>query len=169
MMAHEKKNEDGIGKLNELIHGIRFAMLTSTDGGGHLHSRPMTTQRIEFDGDLWFFTGRSTSKVDEIARDGQVNVSYAAPEESRYVSISGTARVVDDHERMEDLWNPAYEAWFPDGLEDPDLVLVKVDVEEAEYWDSPSNAMVKLAGFVKGLAGGERYDGENEKIDFGRS
>lgn len=166
-MAHDENHSKGVAKLGDLIKDIRFAMLTTADDQGHLRSRPMTTQHREFDGDLWFFTGRSTPKVGDISHDQKVNVSYAAPDDDRYVSISGIAQIVEDREKMKEFWNPAYKVWFPDGVEDPDLVLVKVEVEEAEYWDAPSNAMVKLFGFVKALATGGEYDqGENARIDL---
>jgi general stress protein 26 len=128
----------------------------------------MATQETEFDGDLWFFTDAGSPKVDEVERDERVNVSYAAPDDNRYVSISGTARLVRDRAKIKELWNPVLKAWFPEGLDDPDLALLRVRVEKAEYWDSPSSKMVQLAGFVKAIATGKRADdiGENEKIDL---
>ena len=164
-MAHEKTD---IEKIRDLIKDIRFAMLTTIDADGSLRSRPMGTQEAEFDGDLWFFTGASSPKVDEVERDERVNLSYAAPDDNRYVSISGTARLVRDRAKAKELWNPVLKAWFPDGLDDPDLALLRVRVEKAEYWDAPSSKMVQLAGFVKAIVTGQRADdmGENEKIDL---
>jgi general stress protein 26 len=164
-MAHEKTD---IEKIRDLIKDIRFAMLTTIDTDGSLRSRPMATQETEFDGDLWFFTPAGSPKVDEVERDERVNVSYAAPDDNRYVSISGTAQLVRDRAKMKELWNPVLKAWFPEGLGDPDLALLRVRVEKAEYWDSPSSKMVQLAGFVKAIATGKRADdiGENEKIDL---
>ena len=60
---------------------------------------------------------------------------------------------------MEELWNPILKAWFPDGLETPDLCLLKVNVEEAEYWDSSSSTLVQIAGFVKAMVTGQQADG----------
>lgn len=163
----ENENNDGIAKLAELIEGIQFAMLTTIDEEGMLRSRPMTTQQTTFDGDLWFFTCGTSPKAYEIATERRVNVSFAAPEDHRYVSISGIARIVRDRAKMEELWNPAYKAWFPKGLDDPDIALLKIDAEKAEYWDSPSSTMVQIFGFVKALATGQQYDaGENEKLDL---
>jgi general stress protein 26 len=163
-MAHEKTD---IETLRDLIKGIRFAMLTTIDEEGFLHSRPMATQQAEFDGDLWFFTGAASPKVGEVQRDERVNLSYADPDDNRYVSLSGAARLVRDPVKAKELWNPALKAWFPDGLDDPNLALLRVRVEKAEYWDSPSSKMVQLAGFIKAVATGKPYDGgENEKIDL---
>ncbi len=68
---------------------------------------------------------------------------------------------------MEELWNPILKAWFPEGLDDPNICLLKVNVEQAEYWDSPSSTLVQIGGFVKALVTGQRADGgENEKINL---
>ncbi|HEX8368117.1 MAG TPA: pyridoxamine 5'-phosphate oxidase family protein [Pyrinomonadaceae bacterium] len=162
----EDKRQESIRKLNDLIKDVEVAMLTTIDWG-ILRSRPMQTQEFDFDGDLWFFTSSETHKTEEIEKDRRVNVSYAAPDSNTYVSVTGTAEIVKDRAKIEELWNPIYKAWFPDGLEDPNLVLLKVGVEQAEYWDSPSSTLVQLAGFVKAMVTGERADGgENRKINL---
>ena len=162
----ENTRQDAIKKLNDLIESIDFAMLTTIDGGV-LRSRPMSTQDFEFDGDLWFFTSSKTHKIEEIEKDNRVNVSYAAPESNTYVSVSGTAEIVKDQAKIDEYWNPILKAWFPEGKDSPDLVLLKVVVEQAEYWDSPSSTIVQVAGFLKALATGESADGgENKKIDL---
>ena len=166
-MASQTGRDAAVQKLGAMIKDIKIAMLTTVDADGSLRSRPMATQSTDFDGDLWFFTRADSPKVDEVRRDEAVNLSYAAPAKQRYVSISGTARLVRDRAKAEELWNPLLKAWFPQGLDDPDLALLKVAVEKAEYWDSPSSTMVHLVGFVKALATGQPYKpGENEKIDL---
>lgn len=158
--------QESIEKLNELIENIEIAMLTTIDGGV-LRSRPMRTMEAEFDGDLWFFTSSETHKDDEIKKDNRVNVSYAAPDKNTYVSVSGRAEIVRNREKIEEFWNPLFKAWFPEGLDDPSLILLKISVEQAEYWDSPSSAFVQIAGFLKAIATGTRADyGENEKLDL---
>lgn len=158
--------EEAVTKLKELIDGIDFCMLTTIDGG-HLRSRPMSTQEFEFDGDLWFFTSDQTHKIEEIQRDNRVNVSYSEPGKDRFVSVSGGAEIVRDRAKIEELWSPVLNAWFPEGLDDPSLCLMKVSVEQAEYWDTPSGKIVQLVGFVKALATGEQIQtGENEKLSF---
>lgn len=156
--------QEKIKKLGELMKDIDFAMLTTVDDdSGLLHSRPMSTQEVEFDGDLWFFTAVDTGKVSDIRRESQVNLSYAQPDKHRYVSVSGTAVVVNDRAKMEELWSPVYKAYFPEGLDDPNLRLLKVSVQEAEYWES--NGLIPTAiAFVQALAGKEVEMGENEKV-----
>ncbi len=131
--------------------GSDFCMLTTMDSG-YLRSRPMSTQEFGFDGDLWFFTSDNTHKVEEIAKDNRVNVAYAKPDDNTYVSVSGRGEVSEDREKIEEYWSPILKVWFPEGLDDPRLCLLKVSVEQAEYWDAPSSKIVQLVGFVKALA-----------------
>ncbi|MBC7929680.1 MAG: pyridoxamine 5'-phosphate oxidase family protein [Rubrivivax sp.] len=167
MMDEKKDRDEQIKKLAEMVKEIDFAMLTTVEPDGTLRSRPMSTQKIEFDGDLWFFTNASTPKVDDIGHEQNVNVSYARPEEQQYVSVSGKAQLVRDRAKIEELWNPAYKAWFPEGLDDPDLALLKVVAEKAEYWDGNSSVVAHLVGLVKAVATGTAYHGgENEKLDL---
>ncbi|HVE56672.1 MAG TPA: pyridoxamine 5'-phosphate oxidase family protein [Pyrinomonadaceae bacterium] len=162
----EDKRQESIEKLKGLIEDIDFAMLT-THANGKLRSRPMSTQEFEFDGDLWFFTSDQTHKVEEIEKDNEVNVAYSKPEDNVYISVSGTASIVKDRDKIEELWNPILKAWFPKGLDDPSLCLLKVSVEEAEYWDSPSSTLVQIAGFVKALVTGQSADGgDHGKVNF---
>lgn len=153
-----------IEKLRELIKNIDIAMLTTVDANGSLRSRPMGTQQAEFDGDLWFFTSEDTPKVDEIKREHQVNVSYADTSGQRYVSVSGVGVIVNDKAKMKELWSPIYKAYFPDGLDDPKLRLLKIEVHQAEYWTMSGGLIATAIAFVQNLAGHETELGENEKI-----
>jgi general stress protein 26 len=161
-MTNNKK--EAIEKLNELMKDIKTAMLTTIDGGV-LRSRPMATQEIDDDATLWFLTGATTHKDEEIKKDSRVNVSYAAPDDNTYVSVSGTGETYHDQAKIDELWNPFYKAWFPEGKEDPNIRVLKVRIEQAEYWDSPSSTFVQVAGFLKAMVTGKQADGgENEKI-----
>jgi general stress protein 26 len=156
----EVHTETDFDKLDKLIRGIKFAMMTTIDGTGALQSRPMTTQKQPegraFDGTLWFFSSGRTSPVQEIAHDTRVNLAYASADDSRFVSIAGTATISRDREMMKQLWSDIYKAWFPQGLDDPDICLLKVTAERAEYWEPPSGKMVQLLGILKAAATGER-------------
>ncbi len=156
-----------IKKLHDMVKDIRFAMLTTVEEDGTLRSRPMATQEFEFDGDLWFFTSADATKVNEVQHEHHVNVSYAEPKDQKYVSVSGTAQLIRDKSKIEELWNPLFKAWFPDGLNDPQLSLLKVSVDKAEYWDSPSSKVVRLLGFAKALVTGKQIGnpGDNAKIE----
>jgi general stress protein 26 len=156
MTTHEQ-HEENVRKLREMIKGIEFAMLTTVEDDGSLRSRPMAAQKVEFDGDLYFFTKSRAAKVDEVENDRQVCVSYAAPDEQRYVSMSGVARLLRDRTKMEEFWFGDLETWFPHGLEDPELALLWISVTQAEYWEGPFGMLVFLPR-VKKMAAGVEFE-----------
>jgi general stress protein 26 len=157
--------QDAIAHLGKLIHGIKVAMMTTVEADGSLRSRPMWTHERDFDGELWFFTREHSAKVDEVERDHHVNLAYAEPSKDSFVSVSGRCRLVLDKQKARELWNPTLKAWFPQGLEDPELALLCVKVEKAEYWDTANSRMVQLIGLAKAVLTGEAYPpGDNEKI-----
>lgn len=158
-----------IQKLRELIKDIDYCMLTTVDDDGCLRSRPMASNgQIDANGDLWFFTYASSHKVVEVDRQNQVNVSFSDPKKQQYVSLSGTAEIVRDRAKMQQLWKPELKAWFPQELNEPDIALLKVNAEKAEYWDAPAGWVAKTLGFIKAVTTGEKAgSGENAKISLG--
>lgn len=130
----DERHGDALAELWSLIRDVRIAMLTTVGADGRLHSRPMATQQVEADEVLWFFSAKDSHKIEELTENQHVELTYAAPDRDLYVSASGRAQVVDDRSRMRELWNPAVQAWFPDGPADPNLCLLRVDLDEAEYW-----------------------------------
>ena len=161
-MNHNR--EEAINKIRKLTEGIDFCMLTTSDGGV-LRSRPMSTQQADFDGNLWFFTSDATHKIEEIEKDDRVTAAYSDPSNNTFVSISGRASISKDKAKMNELWSPVLKAWFPEGLDDPKLCLLKVEAEQAEYWEGSSSTIVQLFGMVKAIATGQEADyGENKKL-----
>jgi general stress protein 26 len=152
-------------KVAELLKGERFGFLTTVMKDGRLASRPMTLQEVEFDGDLWFFAERESSPVRNITDSPQVNVGVGSG--GTWVSLTGDAVVVTDAAKKRELWNSAVGAWFPQGPDDDSVVLLKVQAESAEYWDSPGGRLATAFSFVKAKITGERIEGgENEKVDL---
>jgi len=142
-------------KLWKMIKDIKFAMLTTRHGNGHLHARPMTTQNKELGGDdsLWFFMSKKSDPVDDLRTDSTVGVVYADPGSDTYVSVSGSAAEVDDLAKKRELWNKIAEAWFQGGPTDPDLALVQVRIAHADYWDVPESKLVQLYAMAKAAVG----------------
>jgi len=153
-----ESRQDEIKKLGELMKHFRVAMLTNVNDEGRLHSRPMGVMDVEFDGDIWFFTQEHSPKVGEMRRDWDVNVSFCDEGKQRYISVAGKAMLIDDREKMKELWTPMLKAWFKDGLDDPELALLKINVESAEYWDGPNSKIVQLFGMVAAAVTGKEFD-----------
>ena len=163
--AEAVNRQADVQKLGEMIKDIRIAMLTTMDEQGVLHSRPMATQQVEFDGDVWFFTSQETGKVGDITEYRQVNLAYVSTSDERYVSVMGNAEIINDVFKMKALWKPVMKAWFPEGLDDPNLRLIRVSAEKAEYWESNGGKAGSLLSIVKNLVTGSTgAEGKNEKI-----
>ena len=108
-----------------------------------------------------------SASVTEISKLPKVNVSFADPDNQHYVSITGKAQLVRDRNKIDELWRPEFKMWFPEGKEDPDIALLRVNLEKAEYWDSPSSTIGYALNFVSSLVSGKEADhGENRKIEF---
>lgn len=157
---------DPKAKLRELIKDIRIGMLTTVDQDGSLRSRPMAVQQVDGDESLWFFTRADSPKVDEVQQeDEHVNASFAEPKKNDYVSVSGTATLVHDKAKVKELWSEHLKTWFPKGVDDPQIALLKVKPDKAEYWDAPSSTVVYLYGYAKAkLTGKSPKPGEHEKV-----
>lgn len=170
-LTHTPNAETGgeaLTKLLEMIADIQVAMLTTVEEDGYLRSRPMMTQDTEFDGALWFFSSRHDGKAEDLEKDSRVNLAYAMPDKQRYVSVSGLAEIIQDDAKKKELWKEVYRAWFPKGVDDPSIALLKVYVDKAEYWDAPSSRFVEIVGFAKAVLTGQRYnpDDSHDKIVF---
>jgi general stress protein 26 len=165
--ASHSENQS-LQKLRDLIKDIDFCMLTTLEDDGCLRSRPMSTNsEVEENGDLWFFTYASSHKVTEINRHNQANVSFSAPDKQCYVSLSGTAELVQDRAKIQELWKPELKAWFPKELNEPEIALLKVSATKAEYWDAPAGWVAKTIGLVKAVTTGEKENStENAKLNL---
>lgn len=141
---------DPVQTLLEKTEKAGIAMLATTDAADRIVSRPMAIQEIEEDHTIWFITKVSTPKIGEVTGGQPVNVSVA--EKGFWASIAGTATAVGDVERKKRYWSKTTEAFFGESKpEDPDIVLLKVEPETGEYWDSPglpATAVEVIKGMV---------------------
>ena len=167
-MADHAQHQEAVKKIAALIKEIDFGMLTTVDAEGRLNSRPMSTnKKVEFDGDVWFFTYGESPKVHQIETKPHVNVAFSDPKSQTYVSLSGRAELVRDKAKIEELWEPALKAWFPKGVDEPDIALIKVNADQAEYWDAPSSPIAHLISLAKvAVTGQAAQPGENEKVSL---
>jgi general stress protein 26 len=158
-----------VADLADKIRPVRSAMFTTVDQHGHLTSQPMTNQQVDADGGLWFYTSTTTDLWENIAANPEVNLSFSEPADNLYVSVSGVAERVVDPSRIHELWNPMVAAWFPNGVDDPHVVLVRVAARTVQYWDSNANTMTHMFELAKAAITGEKPEidpGEHGKIQL---
>jgi general stress protein 26 len=162
-------------KLRALIDDIAVAMVVTVTPDGALRSRPMLTQDVEEEGELWFFTSAESGMVHDIAEEHAVNINYSDPAQDRYVSVSGQATLIRERSKVEELWSSTLSRYFPRGMDDPDLALLRVRIESAEYWDSSRSQMVPVReesdanapskhAKAPGSGAGEKF--EHTKVDI---
>jgi general stress protein 26 len=148
---NELTTAEAAARVKELVEDIDFTMLTTIDSRGVLVSRPMSTRQMDDNGDIWFFTADDSKKADEIEKDHDVGLSYCDAKGMRYVSVGGRARIVHDRSKMEELYTPSLDIWFEDGLDTPDIALLKVRPLEIEFWEPAHGKLVMAAGMLKSL------------------
>lgn len=164
---HDKElsGQQGREKIAALVKGIPIAMMMTVAKDGTISSRPMGVQDKPFDGTLWFLTRATSEKVDEIEQDQHVTLSFAEPSESKYVVLKGRASVSRDRAKVKELWSPMYKAWFPKGEDDPEIAVLRVQVDEADYWEASSSKLVMIARYAAAaITGGRVAVGEAGRV-----
>ncbi len=125
---------DDTRQIAELLKDIDICMLVTRENGA-VRGRPMSNNRkVEYDGDNWFFSYRDSGKVRQIQADPSVELAYVDTERGTWVSIEGTAEVVEDDERKRELWEDELKDWFQEGAEDDGVVLIKVRADRIHAW-----------------------------------
>ncbi|RYB90666.1 pyridoxamine 5'-phosphate oxidase [Nocardioides glacieisoli] len=153
---------DDRGTVAEIMKETRIAVLTYQSLAGALVSTPMGMQDFEDPGTTWFITERSSDKVQALEADPRVNVSYSS--KAGWVSLAGTAHVSDDTAKLKELWDASAGAFMSGGPEDPDNVLLRIDGDTAEFWESPGKVGVAIQ-MAKGLITDSEPDlGDNDTV-----
>lgn len=143
----------------EILGRFETGMLCTRQPDGTLRARPMGVADVQENGDVWFVTGLGSGKVEEVLNEPGVVVTFQS--KRRYLSLSGRAEIVGDDARIEEVWRPEWKAWFPEGKDDPQLVLLHVRATEVEYWDeSAIGGMRYVFEAAKAALTGTRAEGE---------
>lgn len=156
------QDQEAIQKFRGLVNDVNICMFTTLDENYGLSSRPMFTSKIDDEGNVWFFTNEFSEKINEVSKDNLVHLIYSHPVKNIYVDVKGTCSLIIDKKKMGELWTPALKNWFPEGLEDPKICLVKVSTERAYFWNHSSSKMGLLFSMIRSITKGDHYK-ENEK------
>jgi general stress protein 26 len=157
------KNEK-IDLIAEKIKGLRIAIFITRDEHGHLHGRPMGTHDIDINGDVWFMTSKNSHKIRDIEKNPQIALMYGDCDGFPFVSVSGHALLSNDGEKIKEYWSDFYKAWF-ENEEDPNIILIKVSIIGAEYWDHKGGQIGAYVDMATAAITGQASDNqENEKI-----
>ena|SRR5579875_691122 len=150
--------KDVRAKVYDILKGFSTAMFVTVNSSGRPEARPMHVARVddEESGDIWFFTGKGATLIEEITAQATVLLAFQN-ENSAFLAIRGKARVVEDRQRINQLWKEPYRVWFPGGAEDPDIALIGINPIDAEYWDNRgTNKLEYLWESAKAYVTGEK-------------
>jgi general stress protein 26 len=151
MKVETQKNPE-LTRLCELVEDISVAMLTTADDAGAMVSRPMSPLLMDGAGAIWFFTDRNSSKTNQLLN---LNLSFSDLSDSTYVSVSGHGEINTDRARIDELWTSFVLPWFPEGKDSPNLALLKITPQIAEYWDAPDSKMVRMFAMGASIVAGK--------------
>lgn len=155
-------NARDVDRAWELMKKIGFAMLVTHDGH-KLRARPMAAHIDQENNTVYFLTDARRHKDEEIKRDPNVNLSFANASDQKYVSVTGTAEVSNDRAKIKELFSTPAKAWW-DSAEDPNIRVLKISPDDAEFWDSPGT-LISYVKMAAAAATGTRPDlGNNRKV-----
>lgn len=151
-------SSEAIGKIKKLAESADTCHFVTAISKIPLSTRPMSTQKVDDDGSVWFMSDRDSAKNHEISSDRRVQLFYSHQSSSEYMSIFGTAEILFDKNKIEEMWTPIARAWFTEGKDDPAISLIKVTPEEGYYWDTKNNKMVSLIKIATAIVTGKTMD-----------
>ncbi|HLT09037.1 MAG TPA: pyridoxamine 5'-phosphate oxidase family protein [Cyclobacteriaceae bacterium] len=166
-MHKDLKHEEAIAKVKDLAKEIKICMFCTDLGEQPFATRPMAVREVDDQGNLWFISSADSQKNLEIKQDEDVQLIFAKPSSSQFLSLFGKAAIYRDREKIEGLWTPIANAWFEEGKNDTNITVLKVSPIEAYYWDTPNGKMVTLLKIAAAALTGKRMDtGEQGEIEI---
>jgi len=145
--------DNAVQKIKEIAKDANICIFVTHLSNLPLDGRPMATQEVDENGNIWFMSDRNSDKNRQIENDDQVQLFYSHTSKYEYLSVFGKAEIVDDRSKIEELWTPMAKTWFKEGKDDPNISLIKVIPDDAYYWDTKNNKMVSLIKFAMGAIG----------------
>ena len=144
-------------KIKKLAEDIDFAMMATNLSKTPLSIIPMSTKKVDEDGNIWFLSGRDSDHNRDIKKDKNVQLVYSNKSSMQFLSVYGTATITTEKMIIKELYNKSDDSWF-DGVDDPNISAIKFEPKDAYYWDSKGNKIVTLFKMGVGAVTGEKQD-----------
>lgn len=149
---------DAIDKIKSLVKSEQMCLFTTKLNTVPLSTRPMSAMQTDDEGNIWFFSAKSSDKNHHINDDKRVQLFFSNPSSSEFLSVYGSASITTDREKIEKYWSPIIKAWFTEGKDDPEVTLIKVAPEESYYWDTKNNKVVSMVKILSSVVTGKTMD-----------
>ena len=150
---------EGIKKLKEMAEDIKTCMFCTRIEVMPFQTRPMATQEVDDEGNIWFISSSDSNKNVEIQDNDAVQLVYANASDSHFLSVYGHATILRDQAKIDELWTRWADAWFEGGKKDPNVTLICVKPSEAYYWDTKDSKMISLIKIAVSTISGSAMDG----------
>ncbi|GLR15613.1 pyridoxamine 5'-phosphate oxidase family protein [Portibacter lacus] len=151
-------NKEAVEKIQDMTGGGTMMMFCCDLDAKPFHATPMSTQKVEDNGVIWFFSSGNSERNKKLKKDSRVQLLITDDGSSNYMSIYGDAIFVHDQEKVKELWSPFVKAWFPEGPSDPNLTLLKFTPKEGFYWDTKHGKLVSMAKMMASVVTGKAMD-----------
>ncbi|MBC7450079.1 MAG: pyridoxamine 5'-phosphate oxidase family protein, partial [Cytophagales bacterium] len=150
---------EAIAKITELVKQANSCFFcTSSAGIGSKGTRPMSVQKTDEQGNLWFLSATDSHKNKEILIDPVVKLYFQGSAHSDFLTLQGNASITQDKTIIKELWEPVLKTWFTDGIDDPRISAIKVEPTEGYYWDTKHGNAVAGIKMLVGAAIGKTLD-----------
>ncbi len=151
-------NDDALKQLKELINAADICIFATNLSQRPIPARPMSTQEVDKKGNIWFMSKQSSDKNYDIQQDDNVQLFYSNKGSSEYLSVYGKAAILREREKAKEMWSPLLKTWFTEGVEDPELTIIKVTPADVYYWDTKNNKTIALLKMIAGAVTGKEMD-----------
>lgn len=152
-------NNEAVEKIKQLIEKAQTCLFcTKIETGKSFSTRPMSAQKVDDAGNIWFLSDKDSTKNMEVKDDDHVQLLFSGSSHSDFLSVYGKASVLYDKAKIKELWEPIVKTWFQEGVDDPHISVIKVAPEEGYYWDTKHGKLVALAKMVTSMVTGKTMD-----------
>jgi general stress protein 26 len=153
-----------VARVWQLMRKIMTCMLASHDGE-KIRARPMAAHPHEDANLIFFLTDIRGHKDEELAQDDHVCLTFAKPDEGKFVVVTGRAAIINDRKLIRDLWDKDV-ASFWEGPDDPNVRAIRVTPEDAQYWEGPHGLAATAAMVLAAVTAGPPILGDQRKVDM---
>tara|TARA_R110002050_G_scaffold54521_5_gene123260 strand:- start:157 stop:657 length:501 start_codon:yes stop_codon:yes gene_type:complete len=157
MSTKNLNNKEAREKIKTLAESIDFAMMATDLKKQPFHVIPMSTKEVDEEGNIWFLSNKNSTHNKNIEREHRAHLIYADKGNFEFLSIYGRTSISTDRKRIKELYGSGDDAWF-DGVDDPNITALKIEPEDAHYWDTKNGKIISLLKMAKGAITGNEPD-----------
>ncbi len=157
MSTKNLTNEDARKKIKELAEKIDLTMLATNLKSEPFHVVPMSTKEVDEAGNIWFLGNKNSDHNKNIEHENRAQLIYADKGNFEFMSVYGRATISTDRNRIKKLYGSGDDAWF-NGVDDPNITAIKIQPDDAHYWDTKNGKVLSLLKMAKGAITGKEPD-----------